>query len=233
MAKKSINAGLAGASLALVYQRGSDGFQVSEPFRKELKRRGLCCPVCNSWRADQREAALTKVDQIVLDHMPKYVTAMMIGGLGGFGIHHDLLRELKIDPDDKRFVKRPLVLENGRVIPEYLYLAEKRQRTVLRGTTASWEGWINVCHECGRLMYWPMPVAERYLLKAYWTGHEPAGLLYHDIIATPERAVEIVGKFPRLRAERLLLQETPRDELPIDYDELVAEVKRRGWYTKL
>ena len=86
-----------------------------------------------------------------------------------------------------------------------------------------------MCKECGRLAYRPIP--SPYLLRSYWDGGDEATLIGGMIVSTPEFAVSIKKKIAsaQFMIETRDVEETPQDDLPADYSEMIGEIRCRGW----
>jgi hypothetical protein len=122
----------------------------------------------------------------------------------------------------------PVAIAEGSELKDFLFLIERSQRGVFRGSNRSR---IKLCHECGRLLY--SPVGGCYLLRQYWDGDSGSTMIANDLLCSPDFFRNALGPrhFPGLRAMSRAIADTPADGLPADYNEMIAEIRRRGWFT--
>jgi len=215
------------AILKYVYSRGSDGFNASEAWCEHLIRGGTRCSVCHALR----DKGIDQLDAVVVEHRPAGVVIGTVSGLhSGLVVRQDLIDLIGVQRLGDLFHFKPVVLEMGRTLADFQYLVEKTPRGCFRGQQDSR---IELCEECGRLLYWPMPLDKWYILRNYWDGNEGVTILDHHLLCTPEYYRDVLDprRFSRLRSEDHVFADLPSDGFPVGYADLVAEVRRRGWIT--
>jgi len=214
--------------LKWVYCRGSEGHYVAaEGWREQLVPKGIRCPVCDALR----EGGIHRLEALVVaHHHPKLAVSSVAFLYGGLVMRTDLIDIVGIERLRDLCHFRPVVLECGTELKDFRYLVEKSPRGCFRGEKDS-EIWL--CKECGRLLYGPIPLEKRYLLRAYWDGDDEVTVLGSGLLCTPQYLQEVLvpHRFPKLTGQDRAFADTPADGLPIAYDDLVAEVRRRGWFT--
>lgn len=170
------------------------------------------------------------IDALVIDYVPRRIS---IGGVfslgGGLVIRDDIIDVIGRERLSELCHLRPVVLKSGAALDGFHLLVEKQTRGCLRGYPE--ESRIRLCKECGRPLYWPMPVDRWYLLRAYWGDSKDVCIMKGDLLCTPQYHKEVLAplKIPGLVGPTYPVVDVPADGLPIPYDELVAEVGRRGW----
>jgi hypothetical protein len=104
---------------------------------------------------------------------------------------------------------------------------ERNISGAVRGTADSK---IRLCRECGRLLYWPMPMDKWYILSQYWPkGHEVT-LISNEIYCTPRFFSTTLAplRFPKLANKRLPILNEAIDALPTNYSDMLATLSAQG-----
>ena len=200
---------------------GEGTFMPKPEWCGRLSRDGIRCSHCESIRPDMKE----KLREIVLEHIPQNrVLGRVL--LGGLIIRQDLAELVGQQKLERLCLCLPVRDVEGAERRDLQFIVERRPRGTWRGARDSR---IGLCQECGRLLYWPM--GKRYLLRRYWDGSDAVTVMGIDILCTPGFFLEVIGPrhLPALKAETRALADEPQDDLPIEYQQFVDEIKWRGW----
>jgi hypothetical protein len=208
--------------LKWLFTPGQEAFHSPPEWQGELRRLGIRCAQCGGIRPDARD----KLSVLVITNVPRSRVQGPGSFWGGMILRSDLIDLIGRPKVQKlcRFV--PIEDERGKEVPDFWFLMEHKRRGQFRGSKDSM---IGICKVCGRLGYWPQ--GAWYLLRCYWDGSDGITLLDDKILCTPEYFRDVIGPMHLryLKGESRTFSDEPQDGLPADYDEMIAEIRVRGW----
>jgi hypothetical protein len=139
-----------------------------------------------------------------------------------------------IGADQLRLIGRivPVVDAAGNSAEGHIGLIPHDRRSAIRSKDERCPAAL--CHECGRLLYWPgwPPSANWQVLQRDWEEESELGYIGDCILCSETFWKEVLepAKFPRIKGHKIAVVDEPPDGLPADYDEMLAELRRREAY---
>lgn len=216
---------IAHSHVYLLDSRARDGFIADNDWIDSLKRQRMLCRICGGVRPD----APAILDVAYVNNKPREDAFGRIAKLGiGVALNVRLI-EL-IGERLLRHLCHFVTIKNvdGYIHKNHYLLIEKLPKAIFRGTKKSR---IGICRECGRLLYWPVPWNEWYLLRQYWNNDCDVTFLDQEIVCTPAfyNSILKTQKLPLLTYRRIRIAEVAEDGLPEGLEELVHSIRQNGW----
>jgi hypothetical protein len=204
-------------------------FHADPSWRDRQRQLGIICPRCNNLRHDR----IGDVDQLVVTcEVPDaghFTGVWDYGGAVPKLLSKKVLVALSSAGIDRigRIVR--IVTSNGVLIDSHAALVAHGVPGTIRTRAPDPP---SICAECGHFGYWPnWPPSKWQLLRSYWPTGAELVLIGNWLLCSDDLWAQTIEplKLPRVKGHKVALVDEPADGLPADYDELVAEVRRRGW----